>query len=567
MHVASVPSRQGDRQYQAYLLRQSYREGGKVKHRTLANLSMLPLPAIEAIRAVLKGQPVGALDEQVEVERSLPHGHVLAVLGTLRRLGLDRMLSSRPRRERELVLGMVAMRVLKPSSKLATTRNWHASTLAQTLGVGDADEDELYGAMDWVLGRQPEVERQLAKRHLSEGQLVLYDLTSTGIEGRHCELARQGYSRDGKRGQLQVEVGLLTDREGCPVAVEVFAGNTGDPSTVEAQVEKLRERFGLSQVVLVGDRGMLTSARIERLRSLGGLGWISALRSEQIRQLVQGGELQLGLFDERNLAEIASPNFPGERLVVCKNGELARERTRKRDELLEATERELARIQERVAAGRLRGQARIGLRLGRVVNRYKMAKHFILEITDDRFDFQRDQSSIAGEAQMDGIYVIRASLSGEQMSKEELVRSYKRLAQVERDFRMLKASGLQLRPIHHRLEGRVRAHVFLCFLAAYVRWHLERAWAPLLFRDEHKPFADDPVAPARRSPAATDKAQTQRLPDGSEVHSFATLLEHMATLTKNRLRLRNTEASFDKLATPTPLQARALQLLGLTPGL
>lgn len=567
MHVASVPSRQGDRQYHAYLLRQSYREGGKVKHRTLANLSMLPLPAIEAIRAVLKGQPVGTLDEQVEVERSLPHGHVLAVLGTLRRLGLDRMLSSRPRRERELVLGMVVMRVLKPSSKLATTRNWHASTLAQTLGVEAADEDELYGAMDWLLGRQPEVERQLATRHLSEGQLVLYDLTSTGIEGRHCELARQGYSRDGKRGQLQVEVGLLTDREGCPVAVEVFAGNTGDPSTVETQVEKLRGRFGLSEVVLVGDRGMLTSARIERLRSLGGMGWISALRSEQIRQLVQGGELQLGLFDERNLAEIVSPNFPGERLVVCKNGELARERSRKRDELLEATERELARIQERVAAGRLRGQARIGLRVGRVVNRYKMAKHFILEIADDRFAFQRDQSSIGSEAQLDGIYVIRASLSGEQMSKEELVRSYKRLAQVERDFRMLKSSGLLLRPVYHRLEPRVRAHVFLCFLAAYLRWHMERAWAPLLFRDEQKPWPEDPVVPAQRSPAATDKAQTQRLPDGSAVHSFATVLEQLATLTKNRLRLRNTDASFDKLATPTPLQTRALQLLGLTPGL
>ncbi|MGC8473944.1 MAG: IS1634 family transposase [Candidatus Dormibacteria bacterium] len=567
MHVASVPSRQGDRQYQAYLLRQSYREGGKVKHRTLANLSMLPLPAIEAIRAVLKGQPVGALDEQVEVERSLPHGHVLAVLGTLRRLGLDRMLSSRPRRERELVLGMVVMRVLKPSSKLATTRNWHASTLAQTLGVEEADEDELYGAMDWLLGRQPEVERQLATRHLSEGQLVLYDLTSTGIEGRHCELARQGYSRDGKRGQLQVEVGLLTDREGCPVAVEVFAGNAGDPSTVETQVEKLRERFGLSEVVLVGDRGMLTSARIERLRSVGGMGWISALRSAQIRQLVQGGELQLGLFDERNLAEIVSPNFPGERLVVCKNGELARERTRKRDELLEATERELSGIQERVAAGRLRGQARIGMRVGRVVNRYKMAKHFILEIADDRFDFQRDQSSIASEARLDGIYVIRASLSGEQMSKEELVRSYKRLAQVERDFRMLKSSGLLLRPVYHRLEPRVRAYVFLCFLAAYLRWHMERAWAPLLFRDEQKPWSEDPVAPARRSSAATGKAQTQRLPDGSAVHSFATLLEQLATLTKNRLRLRNTDASFDKVATPTPLQTRALQLLGLTPGL
>ena len=564
MHVAIVPSRQGGREYKAYLLRQSYREGGKVKHRTLANLSMLPLPAIEAIRAILKGQPVGALDEQLEVERSLPHGQVLAVLGMLRQLGLDRMLASRPRRERELVVGMVVMRVLKPSSKLATTRNWQASTLAQTLGVESADEDELYGALDWLLGRQQEVERQLAERHLGEGELVLYDLTSTGMEGRHCKLAKLGYNRDGKRGQLQVEVGLLTDREGCPVAVEVFAGNAGDPSTVAAQVEKLRERFGISEVVLVGDRGMLTSARIEQLRQLGGMGWISALRGEQIRLLVEGGELQLGLFDERNLAEIQSPRFPGERLVVCKNGELAQERSRKRKELLAATEVTLERIRERVAQGRLLGQAQIALRVGQVVGRYKVAKHFRLEISDTSFHFERDQIRIAAEAALDGLYVIRSSVSAERMSAPELVRSYKRLAQVERDFRMLKTLGLQLRPVYHRLEDRVRAHVFLCFLAAYLRWHLERAWAPLLFRDEHRVWGEDPVAPAQRSRAALAKAHSHRLADGSEVHSFATLLEQLATLTKNRLRLKGSDATFERLALPTPLQSQALQLLGLT---
>jgi hypothetical protein len=567
MHVAIVPSRQGDREYKAYLLRQTYREAGKVKHRTLANLSALPLEAIEAVRAILRGQPVGALDEQLVIERSLPHGHVLAVLGCLRQLGLDRMLAARPRRERELVLAMIVSRVLEPASKLATTRHWHNTTLAASLGVEDADEDELYAALDWLLKCQPKVERQLAERHLSEGGLVLYDLTSTGVEGRCCPLARIGHSRDGKRGQLQVEFGLLTDREGCPVAAEVFEGNTGDPATVASQVAKLKEQFGIEEVVLVGDRGMLTSARIESLKEVAGISWISALRGDQIEALVNSGDLQLGLFDERNLVEITSPKFPGERLVVCKNPALAEERARKREALLTATENELDKVRASVAAGRLVGEAEIGVRVGKVVGRFKVGKHFRLEIADDRFHFERLQEQISAEAALDGLYVIRSCVGPDKLSAEDLVRSYKLLAGVERAFRTLKSVDLQVRPIHHRLEDRVRAHIFLCMLAYYVRWHLERAWAPLLFRDEHKPWAEDPVAPAQRSPAAEHKARTQRQPDGGPVHSFSTLLAQLGTLTKNQLRLLDGTTSFEKLAEPTPLQHQALALLGLQPTL
>jgi hypothetical protein len=567
MHVAIVPSRQGDREYKAYLLRQTYREAGKVKHRTLANLSALPLEAIEAVRAILRGQPVGALDEQLVIERSLPHGHVLAVLGCLRQLGLDRMLAARPRRERELVLAMIVSRVLEPASKLATTRHWHNTTLAASLGVEDADEDELYAALDWLLKCQPKVERQLAERHLSEGGLVLYDLTSTGVEGRCCPLARIGHSRDGKRGQLQVEFGLLTDREGRPVAVEVLEGNTGDPATVASQVAKLKEQFGIQEVVLVGDRGMLTSARIESLKEVAGISWISALRGDQIEALVNSGDLQLGLFDERNLVEITSPKFPGERLVVCKNPALAEERARKREALLTATENELDKVRASVAAGRLVGEAEIGVRVGKVVGRFKVGKHFRLEIADDRFHFERLQEQISAEAALDGLYVIRSCVGPDKLSAEDLVRSYKLLAGVERAFRTLKSVDLQVRPIHHRLEDRVRAHIFLCMLAYYVRWHLERAWAPLLFRDEHKPWAEDPVAPAQRSPAAEHKARTQRQPDGGPVHSFSTLLAQLGTLTKNQLRLLDGTTSFEKLAEPTPLQHQALALLGLQPTL
>jgi transposase len=387
------------------------------------------------------------------------------------------------------------------------------------------------------------------------------------VEGNHCSLAKIGHSRDGKRGQPQIEFGLLTNREGCPVAVDVFEGNVGDPSTLASQVSKLKDRFGIQKVVLVGDRGMLTSARIESLKEVGGIDWISALRSDQIEPLVRSGDLQLGLFDKRNLVEIVSPRFPDERLVVCKNPALAEERARKRESLLEATERELEKVQASVKAGRLRGRAEIGVRVGKVLNRFKMGKHLQLKIDDHQLEFERDHPHIAAEAALDGLYVIRSSVSADQLSSEDLVRSYKLLAGVERAFRSLKSIDLQVRPIYHRLEDRVRAHVFLCMLAYYVRWHLERAWAPLLFRDEDKPWPEDPVAPARRSPAAEEKARTQRRPDGGPVHSFSTLLSELATLTKNRLRLRTSEASFEKISEPTPLQQQALALLGLQPGL
>jgi hypothetical protein len=461
---------------------------------------------------------------------------------------------------------MIAARLLAPGSKLATSRTWDQSTLGTTLGVADADEDELYGAMDWLLARQDRIEAGLAKRHLAPGGLVLYDLTSTSVEGRHCPLARRGYSRDGRPGMLQIEYGLVTDAEGRPVAVEVVPGDTADPATVPAVVEKLRDRFELADVVLVGDRGMLTSARIEGLRA-EGLGWISSLRGPAIRALAQGGTLQLGLFDERGLAEITDPRYPGERLVVCRNPLLAVERARKRSELLEATEAKLAPIVARVSAGRLGGRDRIGLATGRVIDRYKVAKHFALDIGEEHLVVTRRDDAIAAEAALDGLYVLRTSVSQDRLDGVEVVRAYKRLSRVERAFRGFKAMDLQVRPIHHHTEPRVRAHVFLCLLAYYLQWHLERAWAALLFRDEERPELPDPVAPAVRSEAALAKARTQRLPDGTPVHSFRSLLEELKTLTRNRVVSAGApdEAAFDIVATPTTLQARALSLLGLTP--
>jgi hypothetical protein len=562
MHVAIVPSRQKSGLYRSVLVRQSYREGGKVKHRTLANLSRLPPAAIEAVRAVLRGEPVGPLEAAFEIERSLPHGHVLAVLGQLRALGLDRLLAARPRRERELALAMIVGRVLKPSSKLALARSLASTSLAGMLRVEDAGEDELYAAMDWLLARQPRVEAALAERHLTAGGMVLYDLTSVYLEGSSCPLARRGYSRDGKRGLLQIEFGLITDAEGRPVAVDVFEGNLADPMTVAAQVDKVRGRFGISEVVFVGDRGMLTSARIETLRGTG-LSWISALRSDQIQRLVKDGDLQLGLFDERNLCEISSPLFPGERLVVCRNPALAEKRARKREELLAATERELDKVVAAVTAGRLRSEAAIGERVGRTIGRYKVGKHFGREIAEGVFRYWRDADKIAAEAALDGLYVIRSNVAAERLTERELVRSYKLLARVEQAFRSLKSVDLQVRPIRHRLADRVRAHVFICMLAYYVCWHLERAWAPLLFRDEEPPVADDPVAPARRSPGALAKARTQRREDGQPVCSFRGLLDELATLTKNTIRVPGSDATFSKLALPTALHSEALRLIGL----
>ena len=563
MHVAVVPSRQKSGEYSSVLVRQTYREGGKVKHRTLANLSKLPTAAVDAVRAILRGDQVGPLAESFEILRSLPHGDVLAVLGMLRQLGLDKFIAARPRRERELSVAMIASRLLDPGSKLATVRGWQNSTLASELGVEDANEDELYSAMDWLLQAQPKVESKLAERHLSEGGLVLYDLTSVYLEGSKCELAKRGYSRDGKRGLPQIEFGLLTDREGCPVAVDVFEGNMADPNTVAAQVDKLKNRFGITEVVLVGDRGMLTSARIEALKEVGGIGWISALRSTQIEALVNSGDIQLGLFDQRNLVEISSPKFPGERLVVCKNPALAQDRARKREELLLATERELDKVVEAARAGRLKGKDAIGLRVGKVLGGYKVGKHFQFDIADDRFSYQRDVAGITAEAALDGLYVIRSSVSADKLGAQELVRSYKLLAGVERAFKTMKSVDLQVRPVHHRLADRVRAHIFICMLAYYVRWHLERAWAPLLFKDEAKPQALNVVAPAQRSASALAKAHTQRLDDGTPVHSFRSLLAALTTLTKNTVRVPNSPATFDKLSSPTALQERALQLLGL----
>ena len=567
MHVAAVPSRQGGREYSSVLVRQSYREGGKVKHRTLANLSKLPPAAVDAVRAVLRGEAVGPLDQAFEIERALPHGHVQAVLGQLRQLKLDQLLGARPSRERELVLAMIVSRVLQPDSKLATARSLGSTSLAATLGIEGADEDELYGAMDWLLKRQPAVEAALAGRHLAEGGLVLYDLTSVYLEGSKCELARRGYSRDGKRGFPQIEFGIITNAEGCPVSVDVFEGNLADPRTVAAQVDKLKERFGIAEVVLVGDRGMLTSARIEALKQAGDVSWISALRSVQIATLIKDGDLQLGLFDQRNLAEISSPKFPGERLVVCKNPALAEDRARKREELLQATEQELNKLVESVAAGRLKTATMIAERVGRIVGRFKVGKHFVREVGEGSFSYRRDQAKIDAEAALDGLYVIRSNVAPERLSEQDLVRSYKLLSGVERAFRTMKSVDLQVRPVHHRLADRVRAHIFICLLAYYVRWHLERSWASLLYRDEQPPVLEDPVAPAERSASAREKARSGHRADGSPVYSFRGLLSELATLTKNTVRLPGSEVTFDKLSLPTPIQAEALRLLGLSASL
>lgn len=566
MHVTRIVTRRNGREYVSHLVRQSYREDGKVKHRTLANLSSLPQTAIDAVSGILSGANIGNLDQALAIERSLPHGHVVAVLGMLRRLGLERMLDRTPSRQRDLCVGMIVARVLGLGSKLATTRSWTESTLATSLGVEDATADDLYAAMDWFVKRQPYIEQQLAKQHLTNGVLVLYDLSSSYMEGRHCSLAKLGYSRDGKRGTLQIEYGVVTDAEGRPIAVEVFEGNTSDPATVATQVTKIKERFGLSDVVIVGDRGMLTSTRIEKLKEVGGIHWVSSLRSPQIRALMEAGAFQMSLFDERSLVAITHPDYPGERLMVCRNPRLAEERARKREDLLSATEAKLAPIMASVEAGRLNGESKIGLKVGAVINKYKVAKHLDLEITDTRLVVTRKQDEITAEAALDGLYVIRTSVDVDRLNDPDVVRTYKRLAQVERVFRGFKSSDIEVRPIHHRADDRVRAHILLCMLAYYVQWHLERAWAPLIFRDEQRPELDDPVAPARRSDDALAKVFKQEHGDGSPVHSLRTLLRAMATLTKNRVRPANgvTAATFDMTSTPTALQARALSLLDLS---
>ena len=568
MHVARVRSVHGGKAYVSVLLRQSYREDGKVKHRTLASLTALPAAVIDVIERSLRGEHLVPADEALSIRRSLPHGHVAAVLGMTRALGLPALLDRRPSRLRDLATALVAARLIAPASKLATAALLGQSTLGAACGVEGADENELYGAMDWLLTRQARVERALAARHLGSGSLVLYDLSSVYVEGSHCPLARHGHSRDHRPDRPQIEFGLLTDARGCPVAVEVFPGNTADPATVEAQVEKLRDRFGLTDIVLVGDRGMLTSARIERLKAVGGIGWVSCLRSPAIRALVDAGDLQLGLFDERNLAEITSPQFPGERLVVCRNPALAAERSRKREALLVATEGALAGVAASVEHGRLKTAAAIGLRAGRMVNAKKMAKHFELDIADGVFTYRRREREIAAEAALDGLYVVRTSVASERLDSAAVVETYKRLAAVERDFRALKGDDLLVRPIFHWRADRVRAHLFLCFLAAYVRWHLEAAWAPLLFRDEAPPARSDPVAPRARSASALAKERDHATPDGLRAGSFATLIGELATLTRNRVVPAGADerAAFDIPSEPTPLQARAFELIGVSPG-
>jgi transposase len=574
MYIESVPNRNSP---PAILLREGWREGGKVKKRTIANLSDWPAEKIEALRAVLKGAPAGVGADSFDIVRSRPHGHVAATLGTARRLGIPALLSGQPSRMRDIVLALIVSRIMDPGSKLATARSLGAecgsSSLGTLLDLEHIDEDDIYEAMDWLLPRQQRIEGRLARRHLSNGTLVLYDLTSTYFEGRHCPLAALGHSRDGKKGKLQITVGLLCEPEGRPVAVEVFAGNTGDPSTVGSQIEKLRKRFGLERVVLVGDRGMITEARIrEEIAPVTGLDWISALRSPQIKALVEQGSLQLSLFDQRDLGEIHDPRYPGERLIACRNPFLAQERSRKRQELLAATERELDKIVAATARAKrtLKGAAKIGQRLGKVINKYKVGKHFEVEITDTSMTYRRKHEQIEAEAALDGIYVIRTSVPETVLSAEDTVRSYKSLSRVERAFRTFKTVDLKVRPIFHHLEDRVRSHVFVCMLAYYVEWHMRDDLAPMLFDDHHPDVGEalrtSVVARAKRSPQATRKALTKRTDEGFPVHSFRTLLADLATVARSTCRTQVAGApTFVKITTPTPGQHRAFELLGLSP--
>ena len=575
MYIATIPNRSSP---PAILLRESYRADGQVKSRTLANLTPWPPAKIAALRRVLADEPPAQRSAgsegsgAFEIQRSLPHGHVAAVLGTLRRLGLEPILSKKRSAARDAVVALIVARVIDPRSKLATARGLDGETaftsLGEALGLSTATPDELYAAMDWLLPRQPAIEQVLARRHLAEQTLVLYDVTSTYFEGRTCPLARFGHSRDGKKDKLQIVFGLLCNAAGCPVAVEVFDGNTADPKTLTQQIEKLQQRFGLQRVVLVGDRGMLTAARIERELRPSGLDWITALRAPAIRALAEAGVVQPALFDERDLAEITTPAYPGERLVACRNPLLAEERARKRQELLAATEQRLDRIVAATgrAKNRLRGQDQIGLRVGKVLNRFKMGKHFRLEITADAFRYQRDDEAIAAEAALDGIYIVRTSLPADTLNAEQTVRAYKGLAVAERAFRSLKTVDLKVRPIHHRLADRVRAHVLLCTLAYYVEWHMRQALAPLLFDDDDKPAGEarrtSVVARAQRSARAARKAASQRTENDQPVHSFQTLLADLATLAKNRVRFAGSDAATMTIYTqPTALQQRALALL------
>jgi len=567
MHVVTTRRQHGDKVYETHLLRRSYRENGKVKNQTLANLSHLPPAALVAVKATLRGQALVPLDGAVEVVGSLPHGHVAAVAAQARMLGLPGLLGPAGRR-RDLVFALLVARVCRPGSKLATTRWWADTTLAHDLGVADASTDEVYAAMDWLAGQQDHIESQLARRHLTgpanPDRIALFDLSSSWVTGSHCPLAARGYSRDGRKGLPQIEYGLLTDPHGRPVAVRVLPGNTADPAAFTAIATDVRAIFGLDQLVLVGDRGMITAARISQLRELGGLGWVTALRAPAIAALAaDDGPLQLSLFDQTNLAEISHPDYPDERLIACRNPALADERARTRAALLAATDRDLDQIAAAVTAGRLSGAAKIGIRTGKVIGKYKMAKHYTLTITDTTFSYHHDQHRIGTETALDGIYIIRTSVPAPQMTAGRVVATYKSLAHVERDFRSLKTIDLDLRPIHHYTEPRVRAHVFLCTLAAYLIWHLRHAWAPLTFTDENRPQPSDPVAPARRSTAADRKAATKTTTDQLPARSLTSLLDHLATLTRNEIRFLAVQDQpvITQLTLPTPTQRRAFELL------
>ena len=566
MHVVTTARRSGEAVYNATLLRRSYRENGTVRKETLANLSHLPPEAIDAIRRVLRGETLMSVEDAFEVERSLPAGHVNAALAMARRLGLAGLLDPRASRERDLCMAMILGRVIEPASKLGTVRALSRTTLGEELGVQGADEDDLYGAMDWLLERQERVEDRLAHRHLADGEMVLYDVSSSYFEGRSCPLAKLGYSRDGKRGLPQIIYGLLCDMAGRPVAVEVFTGELHDDKTLPSQIEKLKGRFGLSRVVVVSDRGMVTQANIELMREQDGVDWITALKAPTIKKLARSGVFQPSLFDEQNLATITAPDdFPGERLIVCRNPLIAAQRARTREELLAATEQDLAGIAARVVNGTLAGADQIGLAVGPAVKRYRMKKHLQLTITDTTFTYERKLEQIATEAALDGFYILRTSLTSEGLAQEDVVRAYKNLEQAERAFGSFKGPDLQIRPIHHHLEDRVCAHVLICMLAYYLTWHLKAAWKPLLFTDEDRPINPDPVAKAVRSSAAQHKAQTKRTSTGEPCHSYQSLLAELATQTRNTTRLAGSTATFNKLTVPTPLQAHAHELVANTP--
>ena len=578
MHVARTPSRYVDKagnvhRYESVLVRRTYRDGKKVRHETLANLSKLPAEVIAAIEATLKGQALVPAEAACTVTRSLPHGHVAAVAAMARRLGFPGLLGPACR-SRDLVLGLIISRVIRPASKLSTLSRWADCTLGPDLGVAGASTDEVYAAMDWLADRQDAIEKKLAAQHLgpatNPSRMALFDLTSSWVTGRCCELAAYGYSRDGKKGLPQIEYGVLTDPAGRPVAVRVVPGDTADPVAFSDIVEVIRDRFGLTRLVLIGDRGMITSARIDALRKLNdnpdtatAFGWITALRAPDIATLAaEQGPLQMSLFDTQDLAEISHPDYPGERLIACRNPALAAERARKRTELLAATDADLAAIAARVAAGRLRGAGKIGEAIGRIIVKRKVGKHFRRDITDTTFTYHRDQAGIDAEAALDGIYVLRTSVPATELDPAAVVESYKNLAHVERDFRSIKTDDLDLRPIHHRLDERVRAHVLICLLACYLVWHLRKAWAPLTFTDEHPPARDNPIAPAQRSPQAQAKASTQHDANGNPLRSFRGLLDHLATLTRNDIHYHGTNATVPTLAEPTPDQRRAFDLIG-----